>query len=185
MNGPLLFTILGLALSPLVSWGVPLALHTYAGNSVTANNALIEAAYAAAFQSFVSWRFVLPVFELDAHKLWQALKDTLNLPELSWGAEKLMQNAVAMQTLNAIVGVLKSLLSAVSAGLALCKVMAPNVPTSKIAGSDVWDGIEEVRKIAVVSGRSTEVEVRQIPVSTCATLVSPGFLPVGRMTVTG
>jgi hypothetical protein len=63
-----------------------------------------------------------------------------------------MQNAEAMLTLNALVGLLKSLLSAASAVLAFMKLVAPNVPTSKIAGNNEWDGLSAVRKIAAVSG---------------------------------
>ena len=139
---------------------MPLALHAYAGNSAAANNALIEHMYAVAFQTFASADFALPLLELNAHALWRALQDALNWPELSWGPERLMQNAEAMLTLNAIVGVLKSLLSASSAGLAMCKLTAPNIPTSKIAGNHQWDGLAEVRKTAAVSGQGVELASR-------------------------
>ena len=155
MYYPLAFTLVALGLSPLVAWGTPLALHAYAGSSAAANNALIENVYRAVFQGFSSWDFALPLLNLDADQLWQALQDTLQWPELSWGPERLMQNAEAMLTLNALVGLLKSLLSAASAVLAFMKLVAPNVPTSKIAGDEMWaggGGIAKVRKIAAVSG---------------------------------
>ena len=60
---------------------------------------------------------------------------------------------------NALVGVLKSVLVAAVAVLALCKVTSPNVPTSKVAGDEEWDGLAEVRKKAAVSG-GTEMAVR-------------------------
>ena len=152
MAAPLISTLLALGLSPLVAWGTPLALHAYAGSSAAANNALIENVYRAVFQGFSSWDFALPLLNLDADQLWQALQDTLQWPKLSWGPERLMQNAEAMLTLNALVGLLKSLLSAASAVLAFMKLVAPNVPTSKIAGDEAWDGLSAVRKIAAVSG---------------------------------
>ena len=46
----------------------------------------------------------------------------------------------------------KSLLSAASAVLAFMKLVAPNIPTSKIAGDEEWKGLSAVRKIAAVSG---------------------------------
>ena len=152
MTMPLLCTFLALGLSPLVAWGTPLALHAYGGSSAAANNALIENTYRAAFQGFSSWDFALPLLSLDADQLWQALQDTLQWPELSWGPERLMQNAEAMLTLNALVGLLKSLLSAASAALACMKLAAPNVPTSQVAGDEHWKGLSAVRKIAAVSG---------------------------------
>ena len=60
-----------------------------------------------------------------------------------------MQNAEVMLTLNALVGLLKSLASAI---IAFMKLVAPNVPTSKIAGDQAWGGLSAVRKIAAVSG---------------------------------
>jgi hypothetical protein len=64
-----------------------------------------------------------------------------------------MQNAEAMLTLNALVGLLKSLLSAASAVLAFMKLVAPNVPTSQIAGDEAWanEGVAKVRAIATPS----------------------------------
>ena len=74
---PLNFTLFTFGLSPLVARGAPLALHAYAGSSAAANNALIENTYRAAFQFFSSWDFALPLLNLDADQLCQALKDTL------------------------------------------------------------------------------------------------------------
>ena len=167
MGFPLAFTLLALFLSPLVAWGTPLALHAYAGSSAAANNALIENTYRTAFQGFSSWDFALPLLNLDADQLWQALQDALQWPELSWGPERLMQNAEAMLTLNALVGVLKSLLSAASAVLAFMKLVAPNIPTSKIAGDDDWaeEGVAKVQAIIAgdeVLAKEGVVKVRAI-----------------------
>jgi hypothetical protein len=156
---PLTCTLCTLAISPLVAWGTPLALHFYAGSytkdsyasSVEANNALIKNVYSCAFQGFKHWDFALPLLELDAEKLWQALQDVLHWPELSWGPERLMQDAEGMLTLNALVGLLKSFMCAAAAGLAFCGFVAPNVPSNKVAGDENWTGFHAVVKLLGLS----------------------------------
>jgi hypothetical protein len=153
---PILITLFFLFLSPLVAWGTPLTLSVYAGRGVAANNALLADAYAAAFHGFAAFDFfALPLLELDASRLQQALADTLRWPDLSWGAQQLMWNARAMLTLNGFVGVIKSLLSAVAAALAsdalgACEEvvgLAHNVPTSMVAGDHNWKGVTAVQEI--------------------------------------
>jgi hypothetical protein len=153
---PILLTFLLLAFSPLVMWGTPLTLHVYAGNTVTANNALITDAYASAFQ----WDFALPQLELR----WP---DTLQWPQISWGPVSLMQNAGAMLALTALVGVLKSLLSMITTILgmsALCGEvlgLAHNVPVSMLAAGNEWDKVSEVLSIASGAEKKKKERVSQ------------------------
>eukprot|EP00937_MAST-01D_sp_MAST-1D-sp2_P002815 g2815.t1 len=122
---------------------------------VAANNALIKHTYTAAFQSFSSADFKVPIFDIDAQMLLQAANDVLRYwPELSWGPVRLMQNAKAMLVLNAITGALRGLLALITATIAVgtesessredpveqceecpCGDRAPNVPFSKLGGS--------------------------------------------------
>ena len=158
MAWPLVAAFVALCLSPLAVWGSPLAAQAYAGGSAAANTALIENTYAAAVQGFRSGDAALPLLDLDAGRLRRALRDLLRWPLLAWGPERLMQNAGSAVTLRALASLLRCVLGAATAALALCSVAgcAPNVPCSLTMGNEHWKGLADVQKVVAKHANADE-----------------------------
>lgn len=133
-----------LAVSPLVVWGVLLALHVYAGGSAQANTELIALVYQASFKGLTAWDMEIDL--LDVSDPLEALQSMLRLPNLGDGPERLMRGSQALLTLGGLVGLLKAVVSAITATLAFCSTVPPNVPTSKLTGDEGWRGSDKVRE---------------------------------------
>ena len=94
------------------------------------------------FSSLRDASFSIPILDIDLASIKKAMDDLLNLLEVdiwSLGPEVLLNNAQGFLTLNVLVSLLKPVLSASTAILALANVVSPNVPTSKLAGDSDFD----------------------------------------------
>eukprot|EP00935_MAST-01C_sp_MAST-1C-sp1_P001971 g1971.t1 len=139
--------------SPFVLYGVVFAWSTYSSNYSSAQlNELIVDLYHHSFHVFIHAEFDFSAF-FDINNIEAALKAMQAIYDdpfsLAPSPEKYVEAAQGHLLLGSLVSFFKLLLSAIVAVLAYAKVVAPNIPTNKVAGNDKFGeaGIKQVQEI--------------------------------------